>query len=39
MAATGYHSKIVVPILQMSRLILRPLELADAQQAQVQFPH
>jgi ribosomal-protein-alanine N-acetyltransferase len=27
------------PILQTSRLILRPLELADAEQAQVLFPH
>jgi ribosomal-protein-alanine N-acetyltransferase len=29
----------MTPILQTSRLILRPLELADAEQAQVLFPH
>src|ERR1044072_35049 len=29
----------MVPILETSRLILRPLELADAEQAQVVFPH
>ena len=28
----------MTPILQTSRLILRPLELADAEQAQVLFP-
>jgi RimJ/RimL family protein N-acetyltransferase len=34
-----YHSENVVPPLQTSRLLLRPLELADAQQAQLLFPH
>ena len=29
----------MVPALETSRLILRPLELADAEQAQVLFPH
>jgi [ribosomal protein S5]-alanine N-acetyltransferase len=29
----------MTPILQTSRLVLRPLELADAEQAQVLFPH
>jgi RimJ/RimL family protein N-acetyltransferase len=31
--------RAMTPILQTSRLILRPLELADAEQAQVLFPH
>jgi [ribosomal protein S5]-alanine N-acetyltransferase len=29
----------VIPHLETSRLVLRPLELADAQQAQLLFPH
>ena len=29
----------MVPVLETPRLILRPLELADAEQAQVLFPH
>ncbi len=29
----------MVPTLQTSRLVLRPLELADAEQAQILFPH
>jgi ribosomal-protein-alanine N-acetyltransferase len=34
-----YHFEIVVPHLQTSRLLLRPLELADAPQVQLLFPH
>jgi [ribosomal protein S5]-alanine N-acetyltransferase len=34
-----YHSEDVTPHLQTSRLLLRPLELADAEQAQLLFPH
>jgi RimJ/RimL family protein N-acetyltransferase len=29
----------VIPVLETSRLFLRPLELADAEQAQKIFPH
>jgi RimJ/RimL family protein N-acetyltransferase len=34
-----YYFETVVPHLQTSRLLLRPLELADAEQAQLLFPH
>jgi ribosomal-protein-alanine N-acetyltransferase len=34
-----HRIRAMPPILQTSRLILRPLELADAEQAQVLFPH
>ena len=34
-----YHSGNVIPHLQTSRLLLCPLELADAAQAQLLFPH
>jgi RimJ/RimL family protein N-acetyltransferase len=34
-----YHFENVIPHLQTSRLLLRPLELADAPQAQLLFPH
>ena len=34
-----YHSSSVIPHLQTSRLLLCPLELADAAQAQLLFPH
>jgi [ribosomal protein S5]-alanine N-acetyltransferase len=34
-----YHPETVVPTLQTMRLILRPLELADAEQTQLLFPH
>jgi ribosomal-protein-alanine N-acetyltransferase len=34
-----YHPEDLVPHLQTSRLFLRPLELADAPQAQLLFPH
>jgi ribosomal-protein-alanine N-acetyltransferase len=34
-----YHPSSVTPHLQTSRLLLRPLELADAAQAQLLFPH
>jgi len=29
----------MTPVLQTTRLILRPLELADAEQVQIIFPH
>jgi len=35
----GYHLEKVIPQLQTSRLFLHPLGLADAQQAQLLFPH
>ena len=34
-----YHCWRMVPLLQTSRLLLRPLELADAAQTQLLFPH
>lgn len=34
-----YHRWAMVPALETSRLLLRPLELADAEQTQVLFPH
>jgi ribosomal-protein-alanine N-acetyltransferase len=34
-----YHPETVIPTLRTSRLILRPLELADAEQTQLLFPH
>jgi RimJ/RimL family protein N-acetyltransferase len=37
--AIPYHSLSVTPHLQTSRLLLRPLELADASQTQLLFPH
>jgi [ribosomal protein S5]-alanine N-acetyltransferase len=34
----GYRVGLMTPVLQTSRLLLRPLELADAEQAQLLFP-
>jgi [ribosomal protein S5]-alanine N-acetyltransferase len=34
-----YHRWPMVPALEISRLVLRPLELTDAEQTQVLFPH
>lgn len=34
-----YYLEIVIPTLQTPRLLLRPLELSDAHQAQILFPH
>jgi len=34
-----YHVEKVIPPLETPRLFLRPLEIADAQQAQLLFPH
>jgi RimJ/RimL family protein N-acetyltransferase len=34
-----YLGAVLVPMLKTPRLLLRPLELADAEQAQILFPH
>jgi len=35
----AFHNRFMIPELQTARLILRPLELSDAEQVQELFPH
>jgi len=38
-STVGYGGAGMIPTLETPRLLLRPLELADAEQAQILFPH